>query len=210
MVSLSGFEGGLSYRSRKSTLNVESCYRVGTDSWITTDSPRPAITAGTFTPTDFAFPLSGEVALQGLTEPVNLRPCVCHAGPDARYHPAAVKRTTAEEILVRGTVGPSAAVALRRGCAMGDLTPCPWFCKALQTLILPDSGPFPVIQSGTFELAVIQGKAQRVDEMQGRARVGAQAYNIAGVGGYLRLKEHHMKHERSMASGLNGAAFRCR
>jgi hypothetical protein len=107
VLSLTSLEGGLFYRYRERTLNVALRYRVGTGSWTTLDSPQPAITAGTFTPTDFAFPLSGLAALQGLTEPVELRLYIYHTGPEARWHPAGVKRTTAEDILVRGT---SAAV----------------------------------------------------------------------------------------------------
>lgn len=55
-------------------------------------------------------------------------------------------------------------------------------------------GPFVVIQAGTLELAVIQRKAERMEQMQTAAGIGAKAYDIAGVGRNLRLIQDNMKH----------------
>jgi len=55
-------------------------------------------------------------------------------------------------------------------------------------------GPFPIIQAGTSQLAVIQLKSQGMNQVQDTAGIGAKAYDITRVGGNLRLVQHNMKH----------------
>ena len=52
----------------------------------------------------------------------------------------------------------------------------------------------PVIQSGTFELAVVDLKAQGADKVKHTAGDGAGAGNVAGVLRDLRADKHEMKH----------------
>jgi hypothetical protein len=56
------------------------------------------------------------------------------------------------------------------------------------------TGPFTVIQAGTTQLAIIKIESQRPDQVQGAAGVGTKAYYVTGIGRYLRLKQHDMKH----------------
>ena len=55
-------------------------------------------------------------------------------------------------------------------------------------------GKFMVIESGSTQPFVIQLKAERLDQVEGEAGIGAEADDVAGVGGDLRLIEHHVEH----------------
>jgi len=54
-----------------------------------------------------------------------------------------------------------------------------------------------VSQPGATQAAVIPGKAERVDEVQHRAGIGAEADDVAGVGRDLRLVKGDMLHGES-------------
>jgi hypothetical protein len=54
--------------------------------------------------------------------------------------------------------------------------------------------PFPIIQTGASQFAVIQHESQGMYEVQSSAGIGTKAYDIAGVGRDLRLVQHNMKH----------------
>ena len=53
---------------------------------------------------------------------------------------------------------------------------------------------FMIIQPRAAHLGVIDGKAQRFDEVQGAAGVGAQADDVAGVGRYFGLDKDDVEH----------------
>lgn len=60
-----------------------------------------------------------------------------------------------------------------------------------------------IIQPGAAHPGVINGKSQRFDQVQTRARIGAQADHIAGIGRNLRLVEDDMEHGRILAERLH-------
>jgi hypothetical protein len=51
-----------------------------------------------------------------------------------------------------------------------------------------------IIQPCTAETLIINVEAQRMHQMQSRAGVRTNAYDIARVGGNLRLKQNKIKH----------------
>jgi len=77
-------------------------------------------------------------------------------------------------------------------------------CEHAQRFHTPEKGlevrmsfylrPLTVIQSGAPQFLVLQPEAERFDQMQARAGVGAQPHDVAGVGRNLGLIEHDMKH----------------
>lgn len=55
-----------------------------------------------------------------------------------------------------------------------------------------DLGIFPVIKTCTTHTLVIKLETKRFNQMETDAAVGAEAYDIAGVGRDLRLIENNM------------------
>ena len=51
-----------------------------------------------------------------------------------------------------------------------------------------------IIEAGAPQALVVQAKAQRLDQVQRRAGVGAQPDGIAGIPGNLRFEQHDMEH----------------
>ena len=66
--------------------------------------------------------------------------------------------------------------------------------QAVIGFIFIDSGELVVIESRPFQLPVIHLKSQRPNEMQARAGIGAQAYNVPGVWWNLRFEQRDVKH----------------
>jgi dihydroorotate dehydrogenase (NAD+) catalytic subunit len=64
--------------------------------------------------------------------------------------------------------------------------------------MLAHGSKFTVIQSGTAQAAIIQFETQRVNQVQGAAGIRTKAYDVAGVGRYLRLIQDNMKHWRTL------------
>jgi hypothetical protein len=62
-------------------------------------------------------------------------------------------------------------------------------------VVNPDACVFVVIQPGAAQVFVIECESQRANQVQLRAGIGAQADDVAGVGGYLRLVEDDVEHE---------------
>ena len=60
-------------------------------------------------------------------------------------------------------------------------------------------GVFVIIQPGAAQAFVIQFEAQRLDQVQVAAAVGAEPDNVAGIGRYFRLKKDDVKHARLRA-----------
>lgn len=60
--------------------------------------------------------------------------------------------------------------------------------EALQGVMALYPGPFPIVEAGPPDLCVIQREAERCDEVQGGAGVGAKPDNIAGIGRDLGLE----------------------
>lgn len=52
----------------------------------------------------------------------------------------------------------------------------------------------PVVQAGTLERAVIEGKSEGSDEVQTRASRDAQSGNVAGVGWNFRRDQDDVQH----------------
>ena len=59
--------------------------------------------------------------------------------------------------------------------------------------VAADRGPFVIVQPGAPQPAVVQLEAERFDEMQSAAGVGAQPYNVPGVAGNLWLEQGYVK-----------------
>ena len=71
--------------------------------------------------------------------------------------------------------------------------------------------PLVVIEAGTAQPGVVHLEAERLDQVQARAGVGAQADHVAGVGRNLRLVKHHLEHRDlaalvSVRAGITRAA----
>lgn len=60
--------------------------------------------------------------------------------------------------------------------------------------MLPHTGIFVVVQAGALETGVVEAETERMNQMQPAARVGAEAYDIAGIRGNLRLEKYNIKH----------------
>ncbi len=70
---------------------------------------------------------------------------------------------------------------------------------------------FVVVQAGAFELLVLELEAERLDQVQLGAGVGAKADGIAGVGRYFGLEQQDMQrgrggHRRSLRAGAGQAS----
>lgn len=66
--------------------------------------------------------------------------------------------------------------------------------KGCPVLVHGHGREFMIIQPRTAHLGVVDGKAQRFDEVQGAAGVGAQADDVAGVGRDFGLDKDDMEH----------------
>lgn len=55
--------------------------------------------------------------------------------------------------------------------------------------------PLVIIQPGATQTAVVELEAEWLDHMQRGPRIGAQAYDVAGIRWYLRLIQDDMKHD---------------
>lgn len=58
----------------------------------------------------------------------------------------------------------------------------------------PDPGPFMVVEPGTTQALIVEHEAQRLDQVQPKAGVGAQPDQVAGIGRNLGFEEHHVEH----------------
>ena len=66
--------------------------------------------------------------------------------------------------------------------------------KGCPVLVHNHGREFVIIQPRTAHLGVVDGKAQRFDEVQGAAGVGAQADDVAGVGRDFGLDKDDVEH----------------
>src|ERR1700722_12285178 len=62
-----------------------------------------------------------------------------------------------------------------------------------------------IVEPRSLQALVIQKEAQRLDQVQSRAGVRAQAYGVTGIRRNLRLEQHDMKHagDRSLRDVLH-------
>ena len=67
------------------------------------------------------------------------------------------------------------------------------FQKLLGGVIIGNIQKMPVIQSGTFELFVIDRKSHRSNQMQPCPCAGTGSCNVSGVLWYLRLKQYNVE-----------------
>lgn len=72
--------------------------------------------------------------------------------------------------------------------------------EALQTTgevgVTLQGGILVVVEAGPAQALVVHVEAQRFDQMQVAAAVGAQPDDVAGIGRYFRLKKDDVKHAR--------------
>jgi hypothetical protein len=54
-----------------------------------------------------------------------------------------------------------------------------------------------VVESGALEAGVVQREAERPDQVQARAGIGAKADDVAGVWGYFGLEQNHIQHRHA-------------
>ena len=66
--------------------------------------------------------------------------------------------------------------------------------KGCPVLVHGHGREFMIIQPRTAHLSVVDGKAQRFDEVQGAAGIGAQADDVAGVGRDFGLNKDDVEH----------------
>ena len=66
---------------------------------------------------------------------------------------------------------------------------CNGAAEGVQMGVHRDIGEFVIVEAGAAQARVVELEAQRFDEMQPRAGVGAQANDVARVGRDLRLEE---------------------
>ena len=74
------------------------------------------------------------------------------------------------------------------------------FKKFFYILVAPDVQKMPVIQTGALELLVINGKTERLDQMQNSSGHRTCARNVAGILVDLRLDHYNMKHKTPLYS----------
>ena len=55
-------------------------------------------------------------------------------------------------------------------------------------------GQVAIVQPGAAQAPILEHEPQRLNQMQGRADVGTQAYDVAGIGRYLGLIENDVQH----------------
>src|SRR5690606_13047758 len=75
-----------------------------------------------------------------------------------------------------------------------------------EVAVFADLRPFAVIEAGAPQPRLVELESERVHEVQRRAGIRAQAYDVAGVRGYLGLKKHDMEHAQAspLATGFCG------
>src|SRR5579863_2850484 len=64
----------------------------------------------------------------------------------------------------------------------------------VEICVNPDFGEIVVVEAGAPQALVVQSESQRLDQVQRRAAVCAQANGVARIRGNLRLEQHDMKH----------------
>ncbi|HLP07292.1 MAG TPA: fibronectin type III domain-containing protein, partial [Opitutaceae bacterium] len=108
-VALGELQAGFQYSYGARPLSAVLRYRLGSGVWHELPVPSYSVATGAWVHNDFTLPLSGEPALQTITEPLELRLYLYWTGEDARWHPAALTRTTGEDLILRGTATTFAA-----------------------------------------------------------------------------------------------------
>ncbi|HLP01865.1 MAG TPA: fibronectin type III domain-containing protein, partial [Opitutaceae bacterium] len=108
-VALGELQAGFQYSYGGHPLSAVLRYRLGSGVWHELPIPSYAVATGAWVHNDFTLALSGEPALQTITEPLELRLYLYWTGDDARWHPAALTRTTGEDLILRGTATTFAA-----------------------------------------------------------------------------------------------------
>jgi hypothetical protein len=58
-------------------------------------------------------------------------------------------------------------------------------------------GEVVIVEAGALQLPVLEGEAERLDEVQPRAGVGGEADDVAGIGRDLGMDEDDIKHEQN-------------
>ena len=66
--------------------------------------------------------------------------------------------------------------------------------SASATCVALHVGVLVVIEPGALQLPIVHREAERLDEMQPRARIGGEADDVAGVRWNLRMDEDDLKH----------------
>lgn len=111
------------------------------------------------------------------------------------------KQTAGEGDLSGVAVGRLAGGDLRVGagcCGHGSLHAVQ---KGCPVLVHGHGREFMIIEPRAAHLGVVDGKAQRFDEVQGAAGVGAQADDVAGVGRDFGLDKDDVEHGGGLKDG---------
>jgi hypothetical protein len=68
--------------------------------------------------------------------------------------------------------------------------------EIVERSVLHDAHPLVIIEPGAAHVFILERKSERMDKVQIGAGIGAQAYNIAGVLGDLRLIQDYNVYRR--------------
>ena len=79
------------------------------------------------------------------------------------------------------------------GCEEKQLVAAVPLQKLAQALVVCNIQLMPVVQSGAFELAVVNGKAHGLHQVQGRTGAGAGAGDVPRVLRNLRFDQNNVK-----------------
>jgi hypothetical protein len=66
----------------------------------------------------------------------------------------------------------------------------------LQAVVDADLGELAIVEAGSPESGLVELETKRLHQVQPGTGVGTKAYDIAGIGRYLRLKEDQAEHDR--------------
>jgi hypothetical protein len=102
-----------------------------------------------------------------------------------------------EQQHITGSKSP-VAVALMPACGEGQPAARPkLLATGIEADMTPDIGPVTIIQPGPPEAPIIERKSERLDQVQARRRIAAQAHDIAGIGRDFGLVQHDFEHQRT-------------
>ena len=66
--------------------------------------------------------------------------------------------------------------------------------ERVERCVLADARPFVVVEAGTPQARLVKLESEGPNEVQRAAGIGAEPYNVAGVGGDFRLIEDDVEH----------------
>ena len=82
--------------------------------------------------------------------------------------------------------------------------------KCIEGRVHDDVEQVPVVEAGPLELAIVDAKAERLNQMQRAARCRAEARDVAGVRRYLRFDERDVQRRAADALDARQSFLRLR